>query len=363
EYKNNSGTINANLDYRLNDRHRLTLNNVANFYSRKGDEKLEVDDYMNQRPRVNDRNIMGLGLGSEFSPKFSTSVFAKWYSYHASAFLDLSQQQSVENFQTVTKEDSKLGYGLTGTYFVHDGLQLKANYEKTVRLPVSTELFGEVFGFYLANFDLRPETSRNYNLGANYSLDLGGHSSLSTDVNLFYRRTSDYIRLNLAYSQGEGSYQNTKLVKTRGVDLELGYSYRDRFHAGLGLSYLESRDHSPGSTHYKALLPNQPNFFGQANMSYYFNDLWLVQSRLGLTYNLNFVDAFLYDYDTYQAANRAEVPQQLSHNLFLAYSWKGGKYNLSLDGKNLLDEKLYDNYSLQRPGRSFSIKFRYFFNK
>src|SRR5690606_4921392 len=152
EYKNNSGTINANLDYRLNDRHRLTLNNVANFYSRKGDEKLEVDDYMNQRPRVNDRNIMGLGLGSEFSPKFSTSVFAKWYSYHASAFLDLSQQQSVENFQTVTKEDSKLGYGLTGTYFVHDGLQLKANYEKTVRLPVSTELFGEVFGFYLANF-------------------------------------------------------------------------------------------------------------------------------------------------------------------------------------------------------------------
>src|SRR5690606_502292 len=289
EYKNNSGTINANLDYRLNDRHRLTLNNVANFYSRKGDEKLEVDDYMNQRPRVNDRNIMGLGLGSEFSPKFSTSVFAKWYSYHASAFLDLSQQQSVENFQTVTKVDSKLGYGLTGTYFVTEGLQLKANYEKTVRLPVSTELFGEVFGFYLANFDLRPESSQNYNLGMNHTLELDGPSVLNTDVNLFYRRTTDYIRLNLTYAQGEGSYENTELVKTPGIDLEMRYSHSDRFIAGLGLSYLESRNHSRGTTHYKALLPNQPNFFGQADLSYYLNDLWLPQGRLGLSYTLQFV--------------------------------------------------------------------------
>src|SRR5690606_27959718 len=144
-----------------------------------------------------------------------------------------------------------------GTYFVQDGLQLKANFEKTVRLPVSTELFGEVFGFYLANFDLRPEVSQNYNLGANYTLAIGGHSVLSTDLHLFYRRTSDDIRLNLSYSQGHGSYQSTELVNTPGVELEVGYSCRHRFNAALGLSYLESRNLSPGSTHYKALLPNQ----------------------------------------------------------------------------------------------------------
>ncbi len=363
EYKNRNGTINANLNYQINDIHRLTLNNVANFYSRKGDEKLQVDDFINERPRVNNRNITGLGISSEFGPNFSTSLFGKMYSYKASAFLDLSQQQGVENFQTVTKEDSRFGYGLTATYFLTEGLQLKANFEKTVRLPVSTELFGEVFGFYLANFDLRPESSQNYNLGVNHTLDLKGPSVLNTDVNFFYRRTADYIRLNLTYSQGEGSYENTELVKTPGVDLEMRYSYSDRFSAGLGLSYLESRNHSKGTTHYKALLPNQPNFFGQADLSYYLNDLWLPQSRLGLSYSMQFVDSFLYDYDTYQASNRAEVPRQLSHNLHLAYSWKEGKYNLSLDCKNLLDEKLYDNFSLQKPGRSFSLKFRYYLNK
>src|SRR5690606_23034779 len=74
EYKNRNGTINANLNHRLSDIHRLTLNNVTNFYSRKGDEKVQVDDFINERPRVNNRNITGLGINSEFGPNFSTSV-------------------------------------------------------------------------------------------------------------------------------------------------------------------------------------------------------------------------------------------------------------------------------------------------
>ena len=363
EYKNRNGTINANLNYQINDKNKLTVNNVANFFSRKGDEKKQVDDYINQEPRVNNRNILGIGLTTDFSPKFSTSIFGKMYSYHASAYLNLSQQNGMDNFETVTKDDTRFGYGLTATYFLNGDLQLKGNFENTVRLPVSEELFGEVFGFYLANFDLNPETSQNYNLGFNYNLDIDENSVFNTDVNLFYRRTTDYIRLNITYSQGEGSYENTELVKTPGIDMEMRYSYRDMFTSSVSLSYLEPKNYTEGSTYYKATLPNQPTFFGQVNASYFINKLWLEDSRLGVTYNLQFVDAFLYDYDTYQASNRAEVPQQLSHNFFVTYSWKNGKYNLSLDCKNILDENLYDNFSLQKPGRSFSVKFRYFFNK
>jgi outer membrane receptor protein involved in Fe transport len=363
EYKNRNGTINANINYQFNDVHKLTLNNVANYFSRKGDEKKEVDDFINEEPRVNNRNILGLGLNSDWNSKFSTSIFGKMYNYKASAFINLSQQNGIENFEIVTKKDTKFGYGFTTTYFLRPQFQLKANFENTVRLPVSEELFGAVFGFYLANFDLRPETSQNYNLGFNYGVDLNEHSTFNTDVNLFYRRTTDYIRLNISYSQGEGSYENTELVKTPGIDFEMRYSYKDRFTTGVSLSYLEPKNYTEGSTYYKATLPNQPTFFGQANASYFLSDIWLPESRLGFSYNLLFVDSFLYDYDTYQASNRAEVPQQLSHNASIAYSWRHGKYNLSLDCKNILDETLYDNFSLQKPGRSFSVKFRYFFNK
>ncbi|SHI39344.1 Outer membrane receptor proteins, mostly Fe transport [Mesonia phycicola] len=363
EYKDRNGTINANLDYEINSKNRLTINNVSNFFSRKGDEKKAVDDYINEKPRVNNRNILGVGLNTEFSPKFNTSIFGKMYSYHASAYLNLSQLNGIENFETVTKDDSKYGYGFTATYFLKDNLQLKANYENTVRLPVSEELFGAVFGFYLANFDLKPEISNNYNFGVNYNWNINEDNVFSTDVNFFYRRTSDYIRLNISYSQGEGSYENTELVKTPGVDLEMRYSYKNRFVAGVSASYLEPKNYTEGSTYYKSTLPNQPTLFGQFNASYFVDNVWLNQSKLSFNYVLEYVDAFLYDYDAYQAANRAEVPKQISHNISTTYSWKKGKYNLSLDAKNILDETLYDNFSLQKPGRSFSVKFRYFFNK
>ncbi|UBM58635.1 TonB-dependent receptor [Marinilongibacter aquaticus] len=363
EYKNNNGTLNANLNYLIRAKTRLTLNNVSNFFARKGDEKMAVDDYINQKPRINNRNILGASLNSDWNSRWSTSVFGKMYSYKASAYLNLSNQNGIDNFQTITKRDTKFGYGLTSTYFLWKDFQLKANYEQTARLPVSSELFGEVFGFYIANFDLRPEVSRNVNVGFNYNWPIAKNHALSTDINFFYRKTTDFIRLNINYSQGEGSYENTQLVKTPGVDAEFRYSYKKSFTGGASLSYLQPRNFTAGTTYYKSLLPNQPNFFTNLHATYFLNNVWLKDSRLSLRYNLQFIDAFLYDYNTYQAANRATVPQQMNHSLFLTYSWDGGKYNLSVDSKNLLDAKLYDNYSLQKPGRSFSVKFRCFFNK
>ena len=222
-YKDNNGTINSNINYNLNDKYRFTLNDVANFFSREVDERVQVDDYINDRPRVNNRNILGASITGDITSKFSASVFGKMYSYHAEAYLNLSTGNGVTDFKMVTKEDTKFGFGLTSTYFLNDNLQLKANFESTRRLPVSSELFGEVFGFYVANFDLKPEASQNVNLGFNYNFNLKEDNLFNVDVNLFHRRTTDYIRLNLNYSQGEGTYENTEFVKTTGIDTELTY--------------------------------------------------------------------------------------------------------------------------------------------
>jgi hypothetical protein len=45
------------------------------------------------------------------------------------------------------------------------------------------------------------------------------------------------------------------------------------------------------------------------------------------------------------------------------YAMANGKYNVSLECKNLLDAKLFDNFSLQKPSRGFYVKLRYFINK
>ena len=57
------------------------------------------------------------------------------------------------------------------------------------------------------------------------------------------------------------------------------------------------------------------------------------------------------------------IPEQLSHDASLVYAISDGRYNISLEANNFTDALLYDNYSLQKPGRSFSVKFRYVFVK
>ena len=57
------------------------------------------------------------------------------------------------------------------------------------------------------------------------------------------------------------------------------------------------------------------------------------------------------------------VPDQFSHNLTISYGIKNGRYNLSLECRNFTNEKLYDNFSLQKAGRAFYGKVRIYFGR
>jgi hypothetical protein len=45
----------------------------------------------------------------------------------------------------------------------------------------------------------------------------------------------------------------------------------------------------------------------------------------------------------------------------LTYVFGQGRYNIAFEANNFTNALLYDNYSLQKPGRNFSVKFRYVF--
>lgn len=361
-YKDNNGTINANLSYEPYENQRLTVNWVSNYFSRVGDNSLDVDDEMNQYPRVNNRRILGIGWNSDINEKLSLGVFSKRYFYHASAFINLNTA-NVADFQMVKKEDSKWGYGITGAYFLNNNLQLKANYELTCRMPTSEELFGVVFYSYQENYHLLPETSNNINVGLNYNKHLNNNKFLSTEVNLFYRHTKDFIKRTASARTNQISYENISLVRNPGVDAEVRYSQGKKFTCGANLSYQRPMKYDPENdpTQINAVVPNQPNFFGNADATYMLNDVWLPNSRLSIRYALRFVKGFFNEWDTYASADK--MPTQWSHDIGAVYSLQNGKYNISLDCKNMFDAKLYDNFSLQKPGRSFSVKVRYFINK
>ena len=45
-------------------------------------------------------------------------------------------------------------------------------------------------------------------------------------------------------------------------------------------------------------------------------------------------------------------------NASLTYSWHQERYSITVSCDNVLDTLAFDNYKLQKPGRSFTAKFR-----
>ena len=83
---------------------------------------------------------------------------------------------------------------------------------------------------------------------------------------------------------------------------------------------------------------------------------------LSLTYDNQYLHNFYY-YSSRIGTNKSDymIPTQFSHNLSLGYSLQGGRYNLSLECRNLSNERLYDNFSLQKAGRAYYVKLRVMF--
>ncbi|RZM19286.1 MAG: hypothetical protein EOO88_38440 [Pedobacter sp.] len=62
-------------------------------------------------------------------------------------------------------------------------------------------------------------------------------------------------------------------------------------------------------------------------------------------------------------ADKNAIPLQLAHDVNFVYSIKGGRYNISLEARNLADKPVFDNFALQKPGRGYYLNFRYFINR
>jgi hypothetical protein len=161
-------------------------------------------------------------------------------------------------------------------------------------------------------------------------------------------------------------------VRNIGVDAELRYYYKNKFTIGGNVTYQDLRDierykaSSSGGTveslSYKIRIPNMPYFFGNADAAYYIHDLWGKGNVLSAGYAVNFTDKVFLNWENLATAeNKMSLSQQISHDFNLTFSAANGRYNIAFEARNLTDELLYDNYALQKPGRNYSVKLRYFF--
>ena len=56
------------------------------------------------------------------------------------------------------------------------------------------------------------------------------------------------------------------------------------------------------------------------------------------------------------------IPKQISHDLGVSYTFPKRNFVLSFDVKNIFNQDVYDNLSVQKPGRAFYLKMNYTIN-
>lgn len=368
-----NGTFTA--DYRLGERHSFVLNHVLTSFTRQTSASTGISDNAAVAAafdKVSTKNITGLSYRYSFDDRWNLSVFTKYYNQYSRGPRNASTTGGFDYTEFSEKVDA-FGYGAAATYFIGWGWQAKASFEKAYRLPTIDELFGDE-DLELGAMGLKPENSRNVNLNLSYNRDFGRHG-VYVEGGFIYRDTKDYIRRTInSYSGGlyYGLYENHGRVKTQGFNLELRYNYSHWLSIGGNFTNLNARDNEQyvggntlqESTTYKVRMPNTPYRFANGDIAFYVRNFLQKGNRLTISYSNLYVHGFpLYWENHGDKRSKQQVPTQFSHDLGLTYSIQNGRYNLSLECKNLTDEKLYDNFSLQKAGRAFYGKFRFAFGK
>ncbi|MDR2691642.1 MAG: TonB-dependent receptor plug domain-containing protein [Dysgonamonadaceae bacterium] len=367
--KNQSAT--ANIGYQITRQHSLMLNDVYTAYKRSNNNAMAIVDPDNPPEpdilRRSKKNILGLSY-RYMSPneKWKTNVFGKHYLMDVTGPVNTGDS-SHPNYVEVSSDYSITGYGIATTY-TFKNLQLKASFEKAHRLPNDNELFGDEV-LESGSADIRAEESLNYNLGATLNRNLSESSVLSADVSLFYRDTHDFIRRIVDAREGGGGSENWGQVKNIGVDAEVHYYYKNKFTVGGNATYQDMRNYerySRGesrqlSVTYKDRMPNIPYFFGNADATYYFHDLWGKGNTLSLGYTFNFMYQVYLNWPSLGSKDsKDQIPTQLWNDFNVTYAIQNGRYNISFEAMDVNNELLYDVFYNQKPGRRFFLKFRYF---
>lgn len=361
-----NGTLTAN--YRIGKAHTFTFNHVINAFRRSNQSLLNEDSEANAIPKETRKNISGLSYRLMPTEHWNLSVFGKYYNQFIAGPVATSSAQ--DDYIRTTNSVSAMGYGAAGTYFILKSLQAKLSYEKAYRLPTNEEMFGDE-DLETGDISLRPENSDNVNLNLSYNETFGKHS-VYVEGGLIYRNTKDYIQRNISDLSGGkygATYVNHGRVETMGYNISVRYGFANWVSVGGNFTQMNVRDNvktvtsgtNQESLTYGARMPNLPYQFANSDVTFYWRNLWKKGNTLSVTYDNLYMHSFPLYSEAVGSESEFVVPTQFSHNLTLSYGIQNGRYNISFECRNLTNEKLYDNFSLQKAGRAFYGKVRVYF--
>ena len=370
--KDKEANLGTNVSYHFSNKHSVVLNYLFDNFQRTSFDKINPNKIENQFPKKLTKNVLGLGYTFNLNSKWNTTLFGKYYSVLAKGEKLYDFALGTQKIDKFKSRKSSVGYGLATTLLPLDGLQLKLSYEHAYRMPTAEEIFGDGL-FVESNPDLSPEESHNINFGTTYGYHFHHGHEILIGGSFIFRHAKDLIYQIATISSPVTHYANLSNTRTLGVEGNISYKWKRLFHIDGNITFQDITDQSDfvyvNSTtnggkqknYQKGFrVPNIPYFFSNVNTGISLDNVFFKASNLTLNYRLNYTNKYFLTWSELGSKDSKKIiPTQVSHDVELIYSLQDGRYNLSLECTNLTNARLYDKFYLQKPGRAFTVKFRY----
>lgn len=336
----------------------LSFANTFQRFTRTGTDPVATRFYgfdLFKNPQAMRKNVAGFSVeGKLLNGRLLHISSVKYYSGRAEG-----NRLKDFDFEPVYRSYGHWGYNTAFTYFLNQLFYVKASYERAVRLPDEAELFGDLV-LIRANPGLVPEVSDNINVNASY---VDNRKSLT--VTGFFRNVRNTIFLppSTLFSQ----YSSLLKMRAMGVEISGRLLLNRQFSVEANVTYQDLRNRSyidyngiNSDRYLNARMPNIPYLFANTGLHYSRDSVWRGQFRLQSYWYCSYVHPyFLYWAKDGDRDLKNIVPMQLLHTLGVSVSHRKRGWSLSAEANNLFNNKAYDNFKVQLPGRNMSIKLRY----
>jgi len=360
-----------NMGYSITRSHHLYANYLYNDFKRDTkDEMQPLGLQLLENTRDLRKNILSFTYENlAFGERLRTNVFYKHYFQKVTSNepYQITANPPEYGLRQIVNNSDHSGYGLALSYALRHNLYLLGSAEKALRLPNASEIFGDLADNIVPpTSTLEPEKSYNANLGIGAGPYLMGRHSVKVNSSIIYRNTQGMIRAGLPSTNSEYiRYENLEDVETKGIDAEILYSYARKLDVNFTISKINSLFNTQfnqiGAPYlfYRTQLRNEPSFKFNANLAYHVEHLLMRNSRASVHYNIHYVEAFLRNWANVGGKNLDWITAQYGQDVGLMFTPPSGKLTFSADAKNIFNQRILDNFGLQKPGRAFYAKVTY----
>lgn len=365
DQKDKSKVFRFNGTYQLPANYKIGFNYLVSNTRRTGEDSFAAE---NKIPYSQPQNIgshfAGLSIeAKKFDNRLQTNVFLKMYAFNAS----INESVYTSEYEIINHKNnvSNWGGGFATSYKISTNSLLKLSLEQATRLPSATEALGDGVTIQ-PNFEIEPEESFNINLGTILGRYAFGNHGVKIAISTFYREVSNKLQLNISGGQEIGEFINIRKIGGTGAELDIIYDYNQNLRFNVNGTYQNIRnkqkvdENGNDNILYNDRLRNQPYLLANAGIEYTITDFIQKKSKIFTYLQSSYVHEFFLRWPSLGVANQKDiVPTQLVFDIGISYTFPSERLSLAIDVSNLLNEQVYDNFLLQKPGRAIFAKINF----